>query len=284
MELGRVGVWSIGLRSEDPEARGEIADASAELEELGYGAIWLGGSPGVQHAVPVIKATVRIVVATGILNIWEHDAASVAQQHATLTAQHPGRFLLGLGVSHSVMVPNYRNPYTAMVRYLDALDASVPSVPKNERALAALGPRMLELARDRTLGAHPYLVTPEFVAHSRETLGEGPLLAPEAKVVVNADPSRARAVARNHLSNYLRMENYTRNLLRLGFTEEDLSDGGSDRLVDACFAWGDLDTIRKRIAAFHDAGADHVAVQVITEDRMVLPRREWRELAGALVL
>jgi probable F420-dependent oxidoreductase len=285
MELGRVGVWNIGLRSEDPDARGEIADAAAELEELGYGAIWLGGSPGVQHAVPLIVATSRIVVATGILNIWEHDAATVARQHTELTSEHPGRFLLGLGVSHSAMVPNYRHPYSAMVEYLDALDAAAPAVPKNERVLAALGPKMLELARDRALGAHPYLVTPEFVSHARETLGRAPLLAPEAKVVVEADPGRARALARKHLAIYLQMENYTRNLLRLGFTEDDLREGGSDRLIDSCFAWGDLDNIRKRIAAFHDAGADHVAVQVIAGgDRMNLPRREWRELAGALGL
>jgi probable F420-dependent oxidoreductase len=285
MELGRVGVWNIGLRSEDPDARGEITDAAAELEELGYGAIWLGGSPGVEHAVPLIEATSRIVVATGILNIWAYDADTVARRHTDLTAKHPGRFLLGLGVSHSALVPNYRQPYAAMVDYLDALDAATPAVPKEERVLAALGPKMLKLSRDRALGAHPYLVTPEFTSHAREILGRGPLLAPEAKVVMETEPGRARALAREHLSIYLQMENYTRNLLRLGFTEDDLRDGGSDHLIDACFAWGDLDTIRKRIAAFHEAGADHVAVQVIAGgDRMNLPRREWRELAGALGL
>ncbi|MGI8335371.1 LLM class F420-dependent oxidoreductase [Actinomadura scrupuli] len=285
MELGRVGVWNIGLRSEDPDARGEITDAAAELEELGYGTIWLGSSPGVEHAVPLIEATSRIVVATGILNIWAYDADTVARRHADVTAKHPGRFLLGLGVSHSALVPSYRKPYAAMVEYLDSLDAAAPAVPKEERVLAALGPKMLKLAGDRALGAHPYLVTPEFTSHAREVLGRGPLLAPEAKVVMETEPGRARALAREHLSIYLQMENYTRNLLRLGFTEDDLRDGGSDHLIDACFAWGDLDTIRKRIVAFHEAGADHVAVQVIADgERRNLPRREWRDLAGALGL
>ncbi|MCW2912509.1 MAG: hypothetical protein JWN52_577 [Actinomycetia bacterium] len=284
MALGRVGVWSTGLRSEDPGARDQIVDASAELEELGYGAIWLGGSPGVEHALPILEFTSRIVVATGILNIWAHDAGTVARQHAEVTAAYPGRFLLGLGVSHSAMVADYRRPYSAMVKYLDDLDAAVPPVPRNERVLAALGPRMLELARDRALGAHPYLVTPDFTAHAREILGKGPLLAPEVKVVPEVDPARARARARAHLAIYLQMQNYTSNLLRLGFTEDDLLDGGSDRLIDATFAWGDLETIRKRIIAFHDAGADHVAVQVVTEGRLDLPRREWRELAEVLGL
>jgi probable F420-dependent oxidoreductase len=284
MALGRVGVWSTGLRSEDPDARDQIVDASAELEELGYGAIWLGGSPGVEHALPILEFTSRIVVATGILNIWAHDAGTVARQHAEVTAAYPGRFLLGLGVSHSAMVADYRRPYSAMVKYLDDLDAAVPPVPRNERVLAALGPRMLELARDRALGAHPYLVTPDFTAHAREILGKGPLLAPEVKVVPEADPDRARARARAHLAIYLQMQNYTSNLLRLGFAEDDLLDGGSDRLIDATFAWGDLETIRKRIIAFHDAGADHVAVQVVTEGRLDLPRREWRELAEVLGL
>jgi probable F420-dependent oxidoreductase len=238
----------------------------------------------VEHAVPIIEATSHIVVATGILNIWQHDAATVARRHSALNAEHPGRFLLGLGVSHSRMVTAYRRPYSTMVKYLDDLDTAVPPVPKNERVLAALGPRMLELSRDRALGAHPYLVTPDFTAHARVILGQAPLLAPEVKVVLERDPGRARALAREHLAMYLKMENYTRNLLRHGFTEDDLHDGGSDRLIDLSFAWGDLDTIRKRIAAFQDAGADHVTMQVITGGRGDLPRREWRELAGALGL
>jgi probable F420-dependent oxidoreductase len=279
MDLGRVGIWSIGLRSDDASARGEIAEAAAELEDLGYGAIWLGGSPGVEHAVPLVEATSRIVIATGILSIWQYDAANVAARHRALGKERPGRFLLGLGVSHGRLVGDaYRRPYRAMIEYLDRLDAA--GVPKAERALAALGPKMLAAARDRTAGAHPYLVTPEHTREAREILGSGPLLAPEIKVILDSDPTRARETARGHLATYLQLPNYTGNLLRLGFGEDDLRDGGSDRLVDTVFALGGLDAVRERVAAHHAAGADHVALQVITKDRTELPRREWRELAA----
>jgi probable F420-dependent oxidoreductase len=279
MDLGRVGIWNIGLRSEDPAAQGEIAEAAAELEDLGYGTIWLGGSPGVRHAAPLLEATSRIVVATGILSIWDYEAADVAAQHAALAKDHPGRFLLGLGVSHGPLVgDNYRRPYGAMVDYLGELDAA--GAAQSERVLAALGPKMLAAARDRAAGAHPYLVTPEHTRTAREILGSDPHLAPEIKVVLETDPQRARETARGHLATYLRLPNYTGNLLRLGFEEDDLRDGGSDRLVDTLFACGDVDAVRERMAAHHTAGADHVALQVITTDRMALPRRAWRELAA----
>jgi probable F420-dependent oxidoreductase len=279
MELGRVGIWSIGLRSEDPQARGDIAEAAAELEELGYGTIWLGGSPGIEHAVPLIEATSRIVVATGILSIWQYEAEDVAARHNALAKSSPGRFLLGLGVSHGPLVgADYRRPYGAMIDYLDRLDAA--GVPRSERVIAALGPKMLAASRDRAAGAHPYLTTPEHTRTAREILGSGPLLAPEVKVVLDTDADRARVTARGHLAGYLRLPNYTGNLLRLGFAEDDLRDGGSDRLVDAAFALGDLDAVRDRVAAHHQAGADHVALQVITADRTELPRRQWRELAA----
>jgi probable F420-dependent oxidoreductase len=281
VDVGRVGIWSIGLRNDDPSAAGEIREAVSELEELGYGAVWLGGSPGVHHAVPLLEATSRIVVATGILNIWEYDPADVAERQNAVSAAHPNRFLLGLGASHPGLAKGYHKPYSAMVEYLDRLDAAV--VPPAERVLAALGPRMLQLARDRAAGAHPYLVTPEHTATAREILGPDPLLAPEVKVVLETDPDRARAVARRHLGFYMELPNYTRNLLRLGFTEEDFADGGSDRLVDATVAWGDPEAIRRRVAAHHDAGADHAALQVLTDDRSVLPRAQWRELAAALL-
>jgi probable F420-dependent oxidoreductase len=281
MDLGRVGIWSIGLRSEDPQARGDITEAAAELEELGYGAIWLGGSPGIEHAVPLIEATSRLVVATGILSIWQYKAEDVAVQHNALARSDPGRFLLGLGVSHGPLVgDDYRRPYGAMIDYLDRLDAA--DVPRSERVIAALGPKMLAASRDRAAGAHPYLTTPEHTRKAREILGAGPLLAPEVKVVLDTDPDRARVTARDHLALYLRLPNYTGNLLRLGFVEDDLRDGGSDRLVDAVFAWGDLDAVRDRVAAHHQAGADHVALQVITADRTQLPRRQWRELAAVV--
>ncbi|MEV5751905.1 LLM class F420-dependent oxidoreductase [Actinoallomurus sp. NPDC052308] len=282
MDVGRVGIWSIGFRNDDPSAANEIRDAAAELEELGYGAIWLGGSPGVHHAVPLLEATSRIVVATGILNIWEYDAADVADRQKAVSAAYPGRFLLGLGASHPGLVKAYDKPYSAMTRYLDGLDAA--GAPSAERVLAALGPRMLELARDRTAGAHPYLVTAEHTARARQVLSPDRLLAPEVKVVLDTDPERARATARQHLGFYIKLPNYTNNLLRLGFTEDDFADGGSDRLVDAVVAWGDVEAVRRRVDAHRDAGADHAALQVLTDDRSGLPRAQWRELATALDL
>jgi probable F420-dependent oxidoreductase len=282
MDLGPIGIWNSGLRDEDPHATGEIREAAAELEELGYGAIWLGGSPGVRRALPILAATERIVVATGILNIWEHDPADVAEQQAAVAAEHPGRFLLGLGASHSALVKDYSKPYSTMVEFIDRLDAAGSA--KSDRVLAALGPRMLALSRDRAAGAHPYLITPEHTATAREILGPDPLLAPEVKVVLETDRELARAAARDHLALYLTMPNYTGNLRRLGFTDDDFRDGGSDRLIDATFAWGDLKVIRERVAAHREAGADQVVLQVVTAERVSLPRPQWRELADGLEL
>ncbi|MFC3575121.1 LLM class F420-dependent oxidoreductase [Streptomyces yaanensis] len=279
--VGRHGIWSMGLRSEDPDRRGELAEAAAELEELGFGAVWLGGSTGVRHAVPLIEATSHLVVATGIQSIWQYEAAETAERFAELEADRPGRFLLGLGVSHAKMTDRYQRPYSAMVGYLDALDAA--GVPAGRRVLAALGPKMLELSRDRTAGSHPYLVTTEHTARARGILGAAPLLAPETKVVLDTDPDSARAKARGVLAFYLELPNYTNALAQFGFTEEDFADGGSDRLVDALFAWGDDDRIRQRIEAFHAAGADHVALQVVDDQPGdSLPRAAWRRLADLL--
>ncbi|MEW2404047.1 LLM class F420-dependent oxidoreductase [Streptomyces sp. NPDC046862] len=277
----RYGVWSIGLRTEDQGRRGELAEAAAELEELGFGAVWLGGSSAVEHAVPLVEATDRMTVATGIQSIWQYEAADSARRFADLEAAHPGRFLLGLGVSHAKLTDRYRRPYSAMVDYLDALDAA--AVPEERRVLAALGPKMLELSRARAAGSHPYLVTPEHTAQAREILGDGPLLAPELKVVLETDPERARAVARDYLALYLGLPNYTNSFLRLGFTEDDFAGGGSDRLVDAVFAWGDEDRVRAGIDALHQAGADHVALQIVDDQpRDALPRAAWRRLADLL--
>lgn len=281
--VGRYGIWNSGLRSDDPGLRGEIAEAAAELDELGFGAIWLGGSSSVAHAARVLDATPRITVANGILSIWEHEADAVAASTAEVEAAHPGRFLLGLGVSHAQLADRYRRPYSAMVAYLDALDAAPAPVPAGRRVLAALGPRMLELSRDRAGGAHPYLVTPEHTAQARALLGDGPLLAPELKVVLETDADVAREIARGYLAVYLAMPNYTNSFLRLGFEEADFTDGGSDRLIDTVFAWGDDDHIRERVTSFHTAGADHVALQIVTgQNRSVLPRAEWRRLAALL--
>ncbi|MFF5300641.1 LLM class F420-dependent oxidoreductase [Streptomyces sp. NPDC013161] len=279
--VGRYGIWSVGLRSEDPSRRGELAEAAAELEQLGYGAVWLGGSSAARHAVPLIEATSTLAVGTSIQSIWQYDAAESAAGFAELEAAHPGRFLLGLGVSHAKLTDQYRRPYSALVTYLDALDTA--GVPADRRLLAALGPKTLELARDRSAGSIPYLVTPDHTAKARAILGETPLLAPELKVVLETDPTRARTLARDYLAMYLALPNYTNNFLRNGFTESDLTNGGSDRLVDAVFAWGDETQIRARIDDFVAAGADHVALQIVDgSTREDLPRQAWRNLASLL--
>ncbi|MFJ3440027.1 LLM class F420-dependent oxidoreductase [Streptomyces sp. NPDC086081] len=279
--VGRYGIWSVGLRSEDPDRRGELAEAAAELEELGFGAVWLGGNSSAAHAAPLIEATSHLTVGTSIQSIWQHEPDAAGAAFAELEAAHPGRFVLGLGVSHARLAEQYRRPYSALVSYLDGLDAA--GVPEDRRVLAALGPKSLKLTRDRAAGTIPYLVTPEHTAQARDVLGEGPLLAPELAVVWETDPVRARALAREFLELYLTLPNYTNNFLRHGFTEEDLKDGGSDRLVDALFAWGDETAIRTRIDGFFEAGADHVALQVIAEgSRDVLPRKTWRDLATLL--
>ncbi|MGA5699063.1 LLM class F420-dependent oxidoreductase [Peterkaempfera bronchialis] len=284
-DIGRFGLWSAELRSDDPALGGEIGEAAAELEELGYGALWVGGSSSVEHAARLVRATSRITVANGILSIWQHDAPTVARQFAELDQERPGRFVLGLGASHAKLAEAYHRPYSAMRDYLDALDAAPTPVPAERRVLAALGPRMLALSGERAAGAHPYLVTAEYTAQARQELGPEPLLAPDLKVVLESDRDRALGIARGFLARYLALPNYTANLERLGFTEDDFRDGGSDRLVDAVFAWGDADAIRKRVDEFHAAGADHVALQVVDGGgHTALPRAGWRRLAEILDL
>jgi len=288
VELGGVGIWSGQLRADTPE----VADAAAELDELGYTAMWVpGGHAGdvLGDCRRLLDASNHAVVATGILNLWVKDAADVAADHHTLTAAHPRRFLLGVGVSHAVLVDHlspgaYTQPVRVTRSYLDALDATATPVPHGELALAALGPRMLELARDRTAGAHPYLVPPEHSAIARAALGDERLLLPEQAVALADDADTGRALARQHLSIYLQLPNYANNWRRLGFGEDDLADGGSDRLVDTIVAWGDEAAIAARVQAHLDAGADHVCIQVLTEGGFtVVPRAEWRRLAPALV-
>lgn len=285
-----VGVWSGGLRFGDA---GERAGAAAELESLGYTALWVPGGAGGDvfgDCRPLLDATERIPVATGILNLWMHEPADVAAAHAELTTDHPGRFLLGIGISHSMLVDSqepgrYSRPLATTREYLDALDSAAPPVPVAERALAALGPKMLELARDRTAGAHPYLATAEHTRAAREVLGAGPLLMPEQPVVLDTDPVTARATGRAHFEIYLQLVNYTNNLRRLGFTDDDFTDGGSDRLVDSVIAWGDEAAIARRVQDHFDAGADHVCIQVATGVRggvTALPNEQWRALAPAL--
>lgn len=276
MELGRVGLWSWVPATD----LGPAVEAAAELERLGCGTFWFPESPAsFDVARALLEGTSRMVVATGIVSIWKHSPAESAAAYHDLTHAHPGRFLLGLGVSHAFLTDGqYRRPLAKMGEYLDALDAEVPPVPVGGRVLAALGPRMLELARDRSAGAHPYLVTPEHTRLARQALGPDRLLATEQAVVLETDPERARALARQHLRVYLMAPNYTNSWLRLGFTEDDFAEGGSDRLVDALVAWGDAGAIRERVARHHEAGADHVCVQIVTEDRQ-LSVDQWRALA-----
>ncbi|APY90191.1 TIGR03620 family F420-dependent LLM class oxidoreductase [Streptomyces alfalfae] len=283
--FGRIGIWSGALHGSrvDEAGRKEIAEAVAELEELGYGTLWIGGSPSPDDAAAVVAATRTVTVATGILSIWDHTAEDVAARIAAVEASARGRFVLGLGVSHGPMVPQYTKPYSSMVAYLDALDAAKPPVSSGHRVLAALGPKMLRLSADRALGAHPYLVTAEHTAEAREALGPDALLAPELTVVPDTDLDRARTTARKMLEMYLQLPNYTDNLLRLGFEENDFDDGGSDRLLDALFALGDTERVKTRTQEYLDAGADHVALQVLTAEGggATLPRTEWRRLAEA---
>ncbi|WP_405658739.1 TIGR03620 family F420-dependent LLM class oxidoreductase [Streptomyces sp. NBC_01166] len=283
--FGRVGIWSGALHASrtDDAGRDAIAEAAAELEELKYGTLWIGGSPSVDDAAAVVAATRTVTVATGILSIWDHSAEEVAARVAEIDASTRGRFVLGLGVSHGPMVPQYKKPYSEMVAYLDALDAANPPVDQGRRVLAALGPKMLKLATDRALGAHPYLVTAEHTAEARAALGPDALLAPELSVVLDTDTDRAHTTARNMLARYLQLPNYTDNLLRLGFAESDFDGGGSVRLLDALFALGDAERVKARTQEYLDAGADHVALQILTaeEGGSGLPRAEWRELAEA---
>ena len=293
MHIGRVGIWTFQL---DLLPAGEAQEVAAELEQLGYRALWIPEAlsrEALTNSGLLLAGTESLVVATGIANIWGRDAYTMAAAHRTLGEAYPGRFLLGLGVSHAPFVEGihdqrYTRPYTAMSEYLDAMDAALllsPEPPQPQRrVLAALGPRMLELASERADGAHTYLVTPDHTAVARDVMGSDSWLVPEQAVVVETDPGIARSIARAHLAlaGYLDLPNYANNLKRLGFDEQDLADGGSDRIVDALVAWGDETTILKRVREHLDAGADHVAVQVLTETPEP-PRSQWAELAPALL-
>lgn len=289
--IGRVGVW-FGALSMAPAA--EEREVVAELEELGYGALWIGeaarNKEALAHSAILLAASSRIAVATGIANIWVRDATAAANGARTLAEAFGDRFLLGLGVSHAPIVDtrghDYGRPLAAMRTYLDgyaqARYDAAPSQQEPPVVLAALRTRMLELSRDRTAGAHPYFVPVEHTAKARATLGAGPLLAPEQAVVLETDPERARATARDHMNIYLQLPNYVNNLRDLGWDDVDLVDGGSDRLVDAIVAWGDADAIRARIRAHHEAGADHVCVQALAPT-VAAARAQLRELAPALL-
>jgi probable F420-dependent oxidoreductase len=290
--LGRVGVWSFALEA---QSAAEERDAAAEIESMGYGAIWfpeaVESREAFSHSAWLLSCTERAVIATGIANLWARDATATANGWRMLADAYPGRFLLGLGVSHAFSVgrrgSTYARPLSAMREYLDAMDRVSSSAPEPQEeprmVLAALGPRMLELAAERTLGAHPYFVPVEHTAFARQRLGASPVLAVEQTVVLESDPSDARAIARGFAAGYLQSPNYAKNLKRMGWTDADVSGQGSDAVIDAVVAWGDVDRIASRVRQHLDAGADHVCVQVVTDDDGDVALPQLRELAPALL-
>ena len=289
--LGRVGVWSLDVERLTAAA---ARDYVRELEGLGIRALWipeaLGSKEIFAHAGLLLASGERLVIATGIANIWARDATAMANGDRTLCEAYPGRFLLGMGVSHAPVVTlrgaSYDKPIENMARYLDAMEkapftgAAPPELPG--RVLAALGPRMLRLAAERTIGAHPYFVPVTHTAIARKELGPDPLLAVEQAAVLSRDPTVARAAARRHMKRYLSLVNYANNLKRLGWSDADLANDGSDALVDAIVAWGDAGEIRERVETHLANGADHVCVQVLRTDLKAHPLAEWRALAPAL--
>jgi probable F420-dependent oxidoreductase len=292
LPIGPIGIWTFDFECQ-PSAKAK--EAVAELEGLGYGAVWFGEAAGreaLTNAGVLLAGSKRIVVATGIANIYARDPLAMSAGQKTLAEAYPNRFLLGLGVSHVPLVEKlrghvYEKPVATMRAYLDAMDRAmfqaVPPSTRPLRVLAALGPKMLELAAERTDGAHPYNVTPEHTAQARKILGPNPMLCPEQAVILETDASKARQIGRKFLEVYLKLPNYRNNWIRLGYSEEDCNNGGSDRLVDALIAWGDVEAIRDRVRAHHAAGADHVCIQVLSDVPKSLPMTQWRELASALL-
>lgn len=291
-ELGRVGLWTVAL---DLQPAGRARELAAEIEAMGWGCVWVPEAvnrDALVNSAMLLAATSTLKVGTGIASIWARDAMATRAAHETLSEAWPGRFVLGLGVSHAPMVEglrhqDYSKPYATMKAYLEAMaEALYFSPPADEKALvlAALGPRMLELAASVADGAHPYFVPVEHTSFAREHLGADALLAPEQAVVLSTDAEAARTTARQHMATYLGLPNYTNNLRRLGWGDDDLADGGSDRLVDAIVAWGDEQSIVERVREHHQRGADHVALQVLRPQLADVPLEDWRRLADALDL
>ena len=274
MDFGRLGVWTwIDTMSAE-----ETADFAARIEELGYSMLWVPEAVG-RDPFTILgylaARTSKLKLATGIANIYARDPMTMRAIQHTLAEASGGRFVLGLGVSHAPMVAGirgheYGKPVTTMRNYLESMGKALYVGPQAAEeapiVLAALRQNMLRLAGEKSRGAHPYFVTPEHTARAREILGEGPILAPEQKVLLETDASRAREIARANMKTYLALPNYQNNLRWLGFGDDDLADGGSDRLVDAIVAWGDEKAIAERIQAHYDAGADHVCIQPFRAD------------------
>jgi probable F420-dependent oxidoreductase len=277
MNIGKIGVWTTHSQF-GAERAGEAARIA---EQLGYGAFWLGGSPGVPDIRPILDATSTLVAATGILNAWSNQPGETAAADADLRRDFPARFMLGIGIGHREATREYRRPVATMRAFLDGLDASPSPPPPEERCLAALGPRMLDLARERTAGTHLYFVPVEHTRLARQRIGADKLVMPELACVVESDPVRAKAVAREYARRHLGLRNYRQNLLDLGFTEADLADGGSDRLLDAVIPQGSADQIADAVHAHLDAGADHVCLQPLGEEG--IPRNSWIALANVMI-
>jgi probable F420-dependent oxidoreductase len=272
-DLGRFGVWTFGTPK--PEQ-------AVEIEKLGYGALWIGGSPAgdLNYVEPILERTETLQVATGIVNVWTAQAEQVAEAYHRIEDKHPGRFLLGIGIGHPEHTEEYRKPYDVLVEYLDVLDAA--KVPTSRRVVAALVPKVLKLAAQRSAGAHPYLTTPEHTGWARNLVGNTVFLAPEHKVVLTTDVEEARAIGRKTVDFYLNLSNYLNNWKRLGFTDEDIAKPGSDKLIDAVVAHGTPDAIAKRLTEHLESGADHVTIQVLGGWDKLVPT--LTELAGPLGL
>jgi probable F420-dependent oxidoreductase len=269
--LGRIGIW---------RRHQEGAEGVAELEELGFGTLWLGVSPAPGDARPFLEGTRTLTIATGILNVWRHEPADVAAEHARLNDEFGGRFLLGIGIGHPEATSEYRRPVATMRSFFDGLDAAERPVPRDQRVAAALGPKMLDLAAERSLGTHPYLTPVEHTRFARERVGTGVLVAPELTVVLEPDAETGRELARDFAGPYLGRSNYATNLLRHGFTEDDLAGGGSDRLIDAIVPHGSPEQVAEAVQAHLDAGADHVCLQPVGHGGV--PLDDYRALARVL--
>ncbi|BBZ06507.1 LLM class F420-dependent oxidoreductase [Mycolicibacterium doricum] len=271
--LGRYGVWTPGAPK--PEQ-------AAQIEQLGYGAVWVGASPAadLEFVEPILDATETLQVATGIVNVWASPAEDVAASYHRIEDKYPSRFLLGIGIGHPEATQEYRKPYDVLVQYIDKLDAA--KVPTSRLVIAALGPKVLQLAARRSAGAHPYLTTPEHTGQARNLVGPTVFLAPEHKVVLSTDVDEARAIGRETVQFYLGLSNYVNNWKRLGFTDEDVAEPGSDNLIDAVVAHGTAEAVAARLEEHHERGADHVAIQVLGGRDKLIPT--LKELAGPLGL
>jgi probable F420-dependent oxidoreductase len=276
MELTRYGVW-IGNTVSEPA----YGDAAQLAEKLGYGTLWLGGSPRLTKVRPMLEATDSLVIATGIANVWHYEPADLAAEFAELDREFPGRVLLGIGIGHREMTQEYKGPLAKMREFLDGLAFAERPVPRERMVVAALGPKMLDLSFERTLGTHPYFTPPEHTRYARERLGPAALVAPEQAVVIDDDPSSARATARKYSRRYLNLANYVNSCRRLGYTEEDVADDGSDRLVEEIVPQGTAEQVAAAAKAHLDAGADHVCVQTLGTEGV--PTRAWTELADVLI-